>query len=445
MTGIPRYFTLAFWIAWLLNFAILLSRGQYETSAIYLLLVAFILCFWFFVFAIRGDSTHKAGPHSIAWWIWSGFFVLWSASLAMVQSLPFFQIWHMGWINLGMMLVLVSYLPGIIKKQPMAESRTLRLVRFTALALLVLAGGYYQIQALPRPPIDVWALQTAGAEALLRGENPYRVVRVPDTGNGPQAALVPYVYPPTQVYATVPAYVIFGDVRWAMLGAILATGALLRLIVAGAKQSLPAIVEDTPILFLWLSPALLFILEQAWIDPIQILLATTLVFFVLKKWPWMMAIALGLLLSAKQTMFWFLPLTTIFFHFNRRQWLLALGTFGSLLAPFLLWDFTALWFANIHYLAGLPTRLDALTFTNWLYYVFGIVVPHGTAFIPTGAIAVLALWRMPKHISGWSVTLLTMYFIFFAFNQQAFANYYFFLIGLAAILAAVALHEQTSS
>lgn len=437
---VPRHFIFAFLISFFLSISLVLSKGEYSRSAIVLVFIAFMLCFWLLFSALR-DKNKPVDSYLASLTVWFGFFILWNFHFLFVQSQSHFvpvDIKKIDWVSIGMIILLFSYLPAMLKKT--LEPKTIGIIRFAAFACLIFAGGYKSIQAVPQPPIDVWAVQTTGVQAIFHGHNPYRSVAVCDTGPR-DACDVPYVYPPGQLYATFPAYFFLGEIRWTMLAAIIAAGILLRILMMNTKQILPNIIQDAPALIIWLSPILFFIIEQAWIDPVAIFFVAFLAFFTLKGRSVIMAIFLGLALSAKQTMFWFLPTTPFFLHFTRRQWLISLGTLAFVLAPFLLWDTRALWFANFTFIAWLPPRANALTFNNWFYQAFGVLVPGNIAFVLAAIIVTVSVWRMPKRITGLMVTLIATYMIFFTMNRWAFANYYFFIIGLSAITAAVSLRD----
>ena len=40
----------------------------------------------------------------------------------------------------------------------------------------------------------------------------------------------------------------------------------------------------------------------------------------------------------------------------------------------------------------------------------------------------LALWRCPRTPAGFAAAVTVVYLTFFAFNKQAFANYYYFVV-----------------
>jgi hypothetical protein len=53
------------------------------------------------------------------------------------------------------------------------------------------------------------------------------------------------------------------------------------------------------------------------------------------------------------------------------------------------------------------------------------------------AASALALWRLPRTPAGFAMANALTFMGFFAFNKQAFCNYYFFVIGtVCASLAA---------
>jgi 4-amino-4-deoxy-L-arabinose transferase-like glycosyltransferase len=50
----------------------------------------------------------------------------------------------------------------------------------------------------------------------------------------------------------------------------------------------------------------------------------------------------------------------------------------------------------------------------------------------------LALWRAPRSPHGFALGVALVLGLFFAFNKQAFANYYYFVIGALCVAAATA-------
>src|SRR5262249_34896889 len=143
--------------------------------------------------------------------------------------------------------------------------------RFVAFGVLVALLGLEAIRLNPQPGIDVWRIQMNGAELLVHeGKNPYVWARARDTAPGVHA-VVPYVYPPTSLYAGTLGFLVGHDTRYAMVAAIVSAGIGIRWLTRGRirdpDRDLPSVLEDAPALFFWLTPILPIIVELAWIDP----------------------------------------------------------------------------------------------------------------------------------------------------------------------------------
>ena len=62
------------------------------------------------------------------------------------------------------------------------------------------------------------------------------------------------------------------------------------------------------------------------------------------------------------------------------------------------------------------------------------------AFAVAAVVMVLALWRAARTPAGFALGVAALFLVFFVLNKQAFANYYFFVIG--ALCVAVAATER---
>ncbi|MFO0670804.1 MAG: hypothetical protein U0235_14430 [Polyangiaceae bacterium] len=313
-------------------------------------------------------------------------------------------------------------------------------VRFLAFGAALLLAGIETIRLVPHPAIDVWTVQTEGARALLHGQNPFEVVAMRDTAPGVVRDDVPYVYPPLQILVTLPA-LLLGDVRYAMLAALVVAGFVIRAIARQrASSALPAILLDAPALLVWLAPKLLFIVQQAWIDPVQLALIAAATLFLAQGRARAATIALGCVLAAKQTMFWIIPLAYLAFPLLRLSHFIAIGAIAAATyLPFAMWSFHAWFHANIAFVAGLPARDDALSLVNWAWRALGVRVPHVVGFpLALGAVLLVAT-RARRDARAFGGGLVVTYFAFFLFNKWTFANYFFLLGGLASVAAALAL------
>src|SRR5206468_6120482 len=118
--------------------------------------------------------------------------------------------------------------------------------------------------------------------------------------------------------------------------------------------------------------------------------------------------------------------------------LLAIAAFiaTGVTLPFALWNLSAFIRSTWTVQQIAPFRTDALSFLVWHFQRTG--VPPGTwlAFAAAIPATALALWRAPRGPAGFAAALALIFLVFIAFNKQAFANYYYFV--LATCWAAVA-------
>lgn len=430
--------------AWMLfagfafGWVVVYSRGAYSEPALVFVLMAFFALMIRWSTQLRREEQAE-GSTALAPLIWLTAFAFaffsWNDIEAIIYPMAPFKTGRLGQALL--LIGLLTYLPFLTGRWN--EHRFLRLGRFIALAGALAVAGQGVITSSPTPYIDVWTVQQGGADALAHGHNPYTAVAVRDTG--PREGVdVPYVYPPTQVLLTLPAYVLGKDVRYTMLAALLLTGFALRFIVRRSGRALPAIVEDGPALVLWTMPKMLFILEQAWVDPVQLMLLCAAAASVLTKRPILIAVAFGVVLTAKQTMFWAVGLGGVFLRFTKKQWLIVAAVGGLVVLPFAIADFVRLKHSLFDFVNALPDRPDALTFNNWVFRKYAVMVPTSLAFPFAGLVAIVSALKMPRTLQHWALATAATYTVFFVFNKWAFANYYFTLGGLAALAAACATH-----
>jgi hypothetical protein len=418
----------------LAGYAITFNRGAYAEPAIVCLVTGLCVLAWRFGAALGHEPRAAGDPKLQLTLIWLMLFALvWTAiSDPMIVIYPH-RPWDVGRkTQVISLLLLVSYLPWLTGK--LREPRALQWARFIAFALLVIWAGVETIRCSPTPRIDVWGVQMQGAEALAHGKNPYLNVAVHDTGPGTLFDAVPYVYPPTQVYVTLPGWLL-GDVRFSMLGAILLAGTAMRFLTN--RSGLPSLAKDAPSLFLFLMPKLFFVLEQSWVDPVQLMfISLGVVCAAARRWI-LTAIVFGIASSSKQTMFWLFPLSGFCLRFRPRHWMIMFVAAALPVMPFVIWDFRALKYANFDVLNNLPYRADALTINNWALNNLHLDIPGGVGFALAGATTAISCWRL-RGVPHFALAVATAYYVFFAFNRWAFANYYFLISTLAALAAAAA-------
>jgi len=412
--------------------AITYARGTYTEAAVLCVVTGLLVVLHNFARSLQRESRALGDAGLVASLLWIALFaMLWTAINDSNIIIYAHRPWVIGkkaqWLSLFLLATYVPWITGSIREPPV-----LGWVRFAGFLGLVLLVGIDTIHCSPAPRIDVWGIQMQGAEALRHGKNPYQVVAAQDTGPGTLKDAVPYVYPPTQVYVTLLGWLL-GDVRYSMLGAVLIAALAMRFITA--RSGLPSFAKDAPALFLLLTPKLFFILEQAWVDPVQVMFIA-LGLAAAARWRLVLAAVLfGIAGSSKQTMFWVPALAGFCLSFRFRHWL-VLGVSAVLpLLPFLLWDFKALKYANFDVLNGLPYRADALTLNNWALFNLQFDIPGSVGFILAATVVALSCWKL-RGPAQLGTAVAATYYVFFAFNRWAFANYYFLISGLLALAAA---------
>lgn len=423
--------------SFLVSFAISFNRGAYDELGILCLVVTTLIFMWRFSVALRDEPAVPGAARTTIALVWVGLFaMLWfslhDGTLIMYALGP----WHTGRLaQKGMLLLLVSYLPAMSLGKP--ESRGVRAVRFALVALCVLAAGIDTIKTSPAPLIDVWDMQMQAGNALLQGKNPYPLVQTHDTLYSDPTPTVPYLCAPLQVYLNGLSYAIFGEIRYAMLFAILLTGVLFRDLVRRSAM-VPSFAEDAPALALWMMPKLFFIVEQAWVDPMTIAFLTLAIWAQVTRRPVLAAVLLGLGFCTKQTMVWAVLLCGFMFRMTWRQWGIVAGTTALVCLPFLVLEPRSFIRSVVVFQFLLPPRLDSLTLTNWLarrldWEPIGATV---IALLVAGSAATVAIWRLRAQVGLVAFSLAFVYLLFFEFNKWAHANYYYQVAALSALAAA---------
>lgn len=312
---------------------------------------------------------------------------------------------------------------------------------FGGLLALHLGLGVFVIHTVPHPPIDVYVFQRDACRALLAGENPYAMTFVDLYGGQEQwyapgvvrdgRLLFGFPYMPLSLLLALPGHVLAGDYRYAQLVAMSLSAILI------ARISGRAIGVAAGGLLL-LTPNGFYVVRSGWTEPFIVLLLCLTAWTAVRRPRWMPWL-LGLFLSAKQ----YLPaagVATVLLADPRRDprgWLRLMGKAAVIALavnlPLMLWDWRAFWWSAVVLQVRQPFRFDALSF---LALAAGMKPqgpwPHPPAWIAFAALAIalaLAVWRCPRTPAGFAQAVTFTFFIFFAFNKQAFANYYYLVIG----------------
>jgi hypothetical protein len=313
-------------------------------------------------------------------------------------------------------------------------------------AVCFLAAGLWVLRASPRPAIDVFVFQQQSSDALLHGRNPYTLTFPNIYGHSPfygpeltdgRTLFFGFPYPPLSLFLATLGFAATGDHRAAQLFAFVVAAACL---VALRPDRLGALAAAA----LLFTPRGLFVLEQGWTEPFGVALLG-LVLVAAVHAPRLLWVALGALFAWKQYTVVLLPLTVLLLPrpFSWRGWarlvvpalLLAL----AVTLPLALWDVRGFWRSVVWLQTVQPFRADALSFPSGLMalgYTPPAVVPT-LLVLTTLAVAILLFWA-PRTPQGFALATTLVLGVFFAFNKQSFCNYWFLVLGAAALAVAAA-------
>jgi hypothetical protein len=296
--------------------------------------------------------------------------------------------------------------------------------------------GVWVIRNSPAPFIDVFVFQQRSSRALLHGRNPYTLTPPNIYGhmqyygaelvkNGRMTIGNPY--PPLSIYISTLGYLAGGDIRYSHLLAIVLSGAFIAFLQPRRESKLAAFI------FLF-TPRVFYVVEQSWTEPIVVLFLTATVYCAVHYPRWLPFI-FGLLFASKQYLLFLIPLTFLLIPSGSvwRNWTRIYGGMAgvaaAVTAPLALWNIPAfLW--NVGEAQWYQIfRMDALSFPALYARVFDQIPSQLIGFIAL-AIAFLPVWRFaPRTPTGFAISIAWCLEIFFAFNKQAFCNYYFLVIG----------------
>jgi hypothetical protein len=324
--------------------------------------------------------------------------------------------------------------------------------RLKAALVLVLVAthaalGAWVMRHSPDPAIDVHLFHRYAIDALRSGVNPYAIT-FPDIYKnadfyGPGLSVdgrlqFGFPYFPLSLIVAVPGQIVGQDPRFAQLAAM----ELAAVLMAFARRNGFGLMAAA--LFLS-TPRIFFVLEQSWTEPF-VVFGLSAVAFAACRMPAAVPWLFGAFVALKQYMVFALPAATLLVGspIAWRRLLLLLAKAGLLGAaitlPFFFWNPAAFWKSVVTLQFHQPFRPDALSALAWWFSLGhappSSAVPFAVAALTSG----LAIWRLPRTAAGFSAAIAITFFAFFAFNKQAFCNYYFFVVG--ALFVTVAVCQQ---
>jgi hypothetical protein len=346
------------------------------------------------------------------------------------------------WLAVTALLLLSAYLCVHLRGSLMRARFLLLLACFVAMGVAVL-------HASPRPWVDVWVYQQGGAEALRHGLNPYSITYPNIYGNLTSkwltsevfvnGRIAAYPYPPLSAIVDLPAHLLFGDVRYALLASMAAAAWMLARAGQGVTGELAA-------LFILFQPRTFFVLEQAWTEPLLLAcFAGCALAIARRKGPLLAGAALGVLAASKQTSpILAVPLAFVLPSFGLRKALLtAAGVAAALLLPFALWDLRGFLRGVVLWQFWQPFRDDSLSLSALAAHLrpgdYGALSWVGFAL----AAFVFALTLRPRtDLAQATAAAAAAWLVLLLLSKQAFCNYYWLAAGLLCAAAALRVRQE---
>ncbi len=396
--------------------------------------------------AMRPVAAVEARAHWAHWAL---------AAAQLCQLAELFAVEPGGFLELGGAAPLLPFHLGVAVAgacaMACASRRRTGTIAFALLLATSFALGVWIIRHSPKPFIDVHVFQRDAAAELLAGHNPY-AMDFPDVYRGHS----PYYgeglsvdgrvrfglpYPPLGLLLALPGHLV-GDHRYSLLAATVATAALIGLARPGPWARLCAAT-------LLLSPRLWYVIEHGWTEPYAGLALAAVVFAALRA-PRLLPFAVGALLGVKQYLVLAVPLLILLLPRprapTRRLVRHALGALAVVVAPvlpFVLWNPRAFFHSVVLLQARQPFRPDALSLLAAIADLGGPQFPGAVALLAAGAAMWFGLRRAPHSAAGFAASVALVLLAFFAFNKQAFCNYYHLvLVAMCCAAGAVAVPRR---
>jgi hypothetical protein len=321
---------------------------------------------------------------------------------------------------------------------------------FAVLVAVAFAAKIYMLFASPQPVIDVFAMLQGGADALLRGDNPYTALYP-----NPYAAgtfIDTYVYSPLTLLVTAPFRWLAGDVRVAWIVCEALTFVLLLRLGAheGTATRERLVTRKLALLYLF-HPRALFVLEQAWTEPLLITLTLGFLAMMRERRLLAAAVCLGLVFASKQYLWALAPLFLLLLwraSGGARRFVSALaltaGVSAAVTLPLALWDVDAflrdVWTFHLES----PLRDDALNLTALLSRALGVALPpwlSAFAALVAAALGIVIAVRGRAHAASASAAAAITLFAALLLQKHAFCNYYY-LVGALILAAAITVEPR---
>ena len=329
------------------------------------------------------------------------------------------------------MVGLAALFVGLIAFDP---ARARRFWFPAALASYACLGAWIILDS-PDPRIDVFTVYGDGLRALVSGHSPYSITFANIYGHtdfygtgmvhGSQV-LFGFPYPPLALVMALPS-VPLGDVRYAQLAAMLVGAAA----IGYAGRTRVGLLAAALLLF---TPRGLFVIEQAWSEPLVIAWLGVLILAATRGRR--TSLALGGLLAVKQHLVLALPFAPWLSNGRdpraaRREVVVALAVAAAVTLPFAAADPSGFWRSVVTLQFAEPFRADSLSVLAALARGGWMVPKSAMTAVPlvaAGAAGWFAWTHAPRTPAGFAATLGFVLVVLFLFSKKAFCNYYFLVL-----------------
>ncbi len=295
-----------------------------------------------------------------------------------------------------------------------------RLYAYVLIAVMTWAG-VAMILADQNPYIDVWYLLQAAAHGLSHGLSMYELHWFAPPGQFTNQ----WPYLPGSAVLLWPFYVLFGDVRYGELAALVLTS----LILMRARPGRTGLILGCLVL---LYPRAFMGLEQAWVDPLIVLEVGAAAYACRRGHKGLAVLALVAALVTKQQAWLVVPLAAVWEEFGWRRTAAAVGGAVAFILPWYLVAPAGFTRGALLSNLRLPARLDSLS-------LFTTAILHGWhpsfAFVVIATLAAigLVLWRGARDTQGFLVGAAMVEAVFDLSNKQSFFNEWELAAGLALL------------
>jgi hypothetical protein len=370
--------------------------------------------------------------------LWANLGQLYTKPPILVRSLPGDALAAFNWRLAG-----VSVLATVAICASRRWSKGLQIAALVAAHFVV---GVWAIHRSPAPTIDVHIFQRDAIAALRDGVNPYGLT-YPDIYGGSSyygsglsvdgRLQFGFPYLPLSLLLALPGQLLGGDHRYAQLVAMELAAVLMAFMRPNGFGAIAAVMFLT-------TPRIFFVLEQSWTEPFVVFGLAAVVFVACRHAravPWLF----GGFLALKQYLVLAVPAALLLGWRPREMpgfFARAAIVAAAVTLPFVLWNPYAFWKSVVALQFYQPFRLDALSYLSW-WTVRGHPQPsEALSFVAAAIAGAVSLWRLPRTPAGFSAAVALTFFAFFAFNKQAFCNYYFFVIGAFAVTLAASVPPE---